>query len=229
MKKLHLLAAASIAAASLSTSALAHEHINAGATSLSAGSLLIFDNANSYVMSSGYVFNLTLRGPTDYYGGYFANNDLTFSALAATVFYGGPEAFHAAVGTSLSLQIVSVSGPGGGSFGFWEATDRGAATPTVSLLSGSVESAPGAGLFTFNLTQAYPTDPFGHVHNRAFSANMPGTYDVAFRIIDTTGYHQASDLYTFRFDAVPEPTVVAMLALLAGAGLVIFLRRRRTT
>jgi hypothetical protein len=204
----------------------AHEHIGAGATSTSPGAQLIFDNAAGFVQSSGYSFDLTLRNIGDYYAGFYVHDELTFTALPATIFYGGPEAFHAAVGTNLRLQIVSVTGPAGGSFGFWEWDDQTSPTPTVSFLSGSSESSPGVGLFTFDLTEAFPSDPFGHIHDRAFSSDMPGTFDVAFRIIDTTAFHTPSELYTFRFHAVPEPGAVSLLLLTGGAAWLLSRRRK---
>jgi hypothetical protein len=215
-----------IVGAATAPTVMAHEHINAGAVGVSAGSKLIFDNSAGFVASSGYIHDLTLRGAGDFYAGYYVHDELTFTALPATVFYGGPEAFHARVGSDLRLQIVSVNGPAGGSFGFWEWDDLFSPTPTASFLSGSIESTAGAGLFSFALTEAFPFDPFGHVHDRAFSSDIPGTFDVAFRIVDATGFHAPSDLYTFRFVAVPEPGSISLLVL-AGAAAVWLRRSRR--
>ncbi len=200
-----------LAGAHLAPPIQAHLHINAGANSTDQFAKLTFDDYEAYVASSGYVFELTLRPPLHSYAGFYAHDQLTFTALAATPFYGGPEPLHAAIGTSLSLQIVSVSGPSGGSFGFWEASDSMSAAPTVSIPTGSIEPTPGSGLYSFNLTEAFPDDPFGHIHDRAYSANIPGSYDVAFRIVDTTGWHTQSDIYTFRFFAVPEPAMATLV------------------
>jgi hypothetical protein len=83
--------------------AQAHEHINAGAESLSQDSMLIFDGAEDFLAQFGYVWE-TAWQPDGYFPGYYAVDGLTFTALPATIFYGGPEGKHAAVGTNPSLR-----------------------------------------------------------------------------------------------------------------------------
>jgi hypothetical protein len=113
-----------------------------------------------------------------------------------------------------------VSGPVGGTFSFF---DHGAVTPTYSL---GVGSSVGSGnLFELSddtLGAGDPgADPFGHIHGRRFAADVAGSYQVGFRIVDTSvngfggGPIQAdSQLYliTFNAVAVPEPATAAMLS-----------------
>jgi PEP-CTERM motif len=75
-------------------------------------------------------------------------------------------------------------------------------------------------------------DPFGHIHNRGFTVDQPGDYFVGFRLYDlsTNGpgggpIHAPSQIYTFHFQAVPEPGATLLLGI--GAALAGFHRRRR--
>jgi hypothetical protein len=212
--------------------AQAHQHINAGAASLSQGSLLLFDGAEDFLASSGYVWETEWQ-PDGYFPGYYAVNDLSFTAPPATIFYGGPEGQHAAIGTNLKLQITSVEGPPGGSFGYWEGYST-SATPKAVFDVGSFVpvdytnnplSAFSDGYWTVNLTEAFPSDPYGHIHDRGYSFTLPGTYEIGFRIIDTTGWHETSDVYSFAFSVVPEPSTIALLS--AGAAIAIGVMARR--
>jgi hypothetical protein len=212
--------------------AQAHEHINAGAASLSQGSLLLFDGAEDFLASSGYVWETEWQ-PGGYFPGYYAVDNLSFTALPATIFYGGPEGMHAAIGTNLKLQITSVEGPAGGSFGYWEGYSK-STVPTAVFEVGSFVpvqsvdnplSAFSDGYWTINLTEAFPQDPYGHIHDRGYSFTLPGTYEIGFRIIDTTGWHETSDVYTFAFSVVPEPSTIALLS--AGAVIAIGVLARR--
>ena len=57
----------------------------------------------------------------DAYFGYYWTDDSVFTALAATPLNGGPEPGHAALGTHVAIKLLSVEGPTGAKFGFWEA------------------------------------------------------------------------------------------------------------
>ncbi|HTI69763.1 MAG TPA: PEP-CTERM sorting domain-containing protein [Candidatus Limnocylindria bacterium] len=204
-----------------------HAHLNVGATSTAQGSALIFANGANFVPGSGWTKPLTYID-NGVYAGYYQGG-ITLTALAGTAKnsetgVAAPQA--AALGSFLRAGIVSVSGPAGGSFAFW---DTGATQPTYSYTSGYSSLAP---VDTWALSDAalgagtIGADPFGHLHGRRFSATVPGDYLVTFQAIDTSvnglgggPIHTPSDLLTIGFSAVPEPSVYA-LTLLGLGGLV---------
>ena len=99
----------------------------------------------------------------------------------------------------------------------------GSATPTSSTNT-SLSDFTG-GYWTFNLTQAAPDDTYGHVHERGYSFTLPGTYEIGFRIVDTSGYHSNSEVYTIAFGVVPEPS--AVILAVGGAAWLALRRRKR--
>jgi hypothetical protein len=94
------------------------------------------------------------------------------------------------------IELVSVSGPAGGSFAFWEV---GALVPTWSRSagwnsgSGNVPSFP----VVFNGDT--------HAHGRAFTMDKPGDYKVNFRAVDSSGSYAASANLTIVFRAQQPP------------------------
>jgi len=227
MKKILILAAL-LAAANLR--AQVHGHINAGA----AGGTLIIDNYDEFTgqkidlayVPVDYVYSGTGTDLTPYKG-YFQGN-ITFTVLAATSANAGPVENAPALGAYIHLQLVSVSGPDGGSFGFWES---GAPAPTYSLLA---DASGGTDLWKLsNNNGVAGSDPFGHIHGRRFTVDTPGEYVVGFRLVDlsTNGpggapiYGNPSQVYYFTFSAVPEPSTCALLVLALGA---VMPRKRRS-
>jgi len=94
------------------------------------------------------------------------------------------------------IELISVSGPAGGSFGFWEV---GALEPTWSRPSGWNEgqgNAPG-----FDVVVGGD----GHAHGRAFTMDKPGDYTVRFRAVDSSGNYAASANLTIVFRAQQPP------------------------
>jgi hypothetical protein len=76
-----------------------------------------------------------------------------------------------------------ISGPAGGHFALWETNSTAITGPAIVLAPG--ESA--TNLFRLSQTDGSPTaDPFGHIHNRRFSATRPGVYQVGFQAIDAS-------------------------------------------
>jgi hypothetical protein len=161
-----------------------HIHISAGALAETPGSQLYFDNAESFVSSSGYVINLALRtaGPAV---GLFDGGP-TFTALAIAPGNGGPDPHHALPGSRIALQWVSLDGPKDGSLSFWEskncedaATERtftyrvGETNPSPTFLLSQNSGAPGA-------------DPYGHCHGRRFTTDVPGLYTLGVRLLDVS-------------------------------------------
>lgn len=151
-------------------SAQDHGHLNLGATGTNQGDPLIFDVATNYVKT------LTLA-TSGTFAGYYQGN-ITFTGLAATPEHAGPEANAAALGARLHAQLVSVDGPLGGEFAFWE---TGATVPTFSLPAGST----GTNTWLVSENDGSPgSDPYGHFHGRRFTATRPGIYTVGFRAFD---------------------------------------------
>ena len=101
-------------------------------------------------------------------------------------------------GALVRIDILSVSGPDGGSFSFWEV---GAASPTWTRSSGWTSSPPDHPSF---LASDDGTG-YGHIHGRVFSTNKPGIFDVTFRAVDTTGAYAGSNTSTIRFTAITPP------------------------
>lgn len=184
------------------TTALAqHAHINAGALSTGQNARLSFINGAGFVTNSGYLANLVYTNGGQY-SNYF-HGSISFTSLPATGNNGGPAFGHAAPGSYLQLQVVSVAGPADGSFGFWEEQD---AMPRFNVTVGSLD---GTNLFNLSEGDGSPgSDPYGHVHGRRFTASKPGLYTVDFRILDTSTngegggpIHTASDLFQLYFQA----------------------------
>lgn len=208
-----------------------HGHLNAGALGENQGDQLYFVNGDIFAESSGYVKDLTFAS-TGTYAGYYQGG-ITLTSLAATVDNGGPAFGHAALGSFLEFGIVSVTGPAGGEFGFWE---EGAAMPSVSYSAGFMV-ASATDLFDLSdVSSGAGTaggDPFGHLHGRRFTATEVGDYVVGFQVYDTSSngtgggpIHTSSETLFVQFTAVPEPEEYAAMA---GAALVAFAvwRRRR--
>lgn len=155
-----------------------HAHLNAGALSTSQDGQLYFANGTDFASSNNYIKTLTYtNGGT--YAGYFQGS-ITLTALPTTTANAGPDPNASAPGSFIQAAIVSVTGPSGGVFGFWEA---GATNPTISLPSGST----GTNLFALSSGDGAPgSDPFGHIHGRRFTATVPGIYEVGFELFDTS-------------------------------------------
>jgi len=155
-----------------------HAHLNAGALSIAQDGQLYFANGADFASSNNYVKTLTYtNGGT--YAGYYQGS-ITLTALPTTSANAGPDPSASAPGSFVQAQLISVTGPAGGSFGFWEA---GATGPTLSLLSGST----GTSLFALSSGDGAPgSDPFGHIHGRRFTATVAGIYEVGFKLFDTS-------------------------------------------
>lgn len=117
---------------------------------------------------------------------------------------------HAHPGAQIWAEIMSVSGPAGASFGFWEAgRDVEADTPTLSFTSNTSFA-----VFRFPLSEGPDIaneDPQGHIHGRSWTVTQPGEYRVGIRLVDlsTNGpgelpWHAPSRIYYFRFLAGPD-------------------------
>lgn len=203
-----------------------HGHLNAGAVGQNQNDQLVWANGAEFAAGSGYVQEMAFAASGRYAG--LFNSGPTLTALSLTN-SGGP-----AAGSFLTAEIVSVAGPVGGQFAFWEGEDLGGgSSPLFSIVSG------GTGLsYQFALSDASlgagiaGQDPFGHIHGRRFTTTAEGVYTVGFRVLDTSmngtgggSIHVPSEVLYINFATVPEPSVFA----LAGLGLagVWWFRRRQ--
>jgi hypothetical protein len=224
-------------AAALSTgSALAHEHYAAGYLDTNGNHIADAGDKLQLVTGppSGMVFHMLMEPAGRRYAGYYAldeqvrtdfpNDYFAFIVLSdGQTEPDGPQ--HAATGSDVWMEITSVTGPEGGHFGFWNIDSNYIGwsythtTPTISFLA----NQPTGG-YKFELSEPLtnpvaPTeDPFGHIHDRGFTADLPGTYTVGFTLYDmsTNGpgggpIEQPSETYYFTFvagtaDATPTPT-----------------------
>lgn len=153
-----------------------HGHLNVGAVGTNQNARLAFEHAEIFETSSDYVKTLT-PSTSGAYAGYY-NGNITLTALAATPAHLGPFTNSPALGARIFAQLVSVDGPPGGAFAFW---DTGATNPTISLACGTT----GTNTFRLSENDGSPgTDPYGHIHGRRFTATVPGVYVVGFRAYD---------------------------------------------
>ncbi len=200
MKKFFAILAIGFALSFETVYSQAHGHLNIGAVGTSNGDQLTFDNENIFETNTAFVMTLTYTNG-GVYAGYYQGN-ITLAVLAQTAAHGGPVPNAPALGSQEYAQIVSVEGPEGGAFAFW---DTGALTPTISLACG----ATGTNSYRVSENDGSPgSDPYGHIHGRRFTATKPGIYLVGFRTLDrsTNGIgggpiHTPSDVLKFYFQA----------------------------
>lgn len=154
----------------------------AGAVNTAPGSKLAFVNGAELSSASGYVQPMihgafSNRIPaTNFY--YFTTN-LLFTALSAT-----NETSKAAIGANLVCEIVSVQGPAGAAFHFWE---QGSFWPTYTFPVGGTYLADKSrfDVSDIALGAGRPDgDPYGEIPGRRFSVSHPGEYLVTFRLHD---------------------------------------------
>jgi hypothetical protein len=185
----------------------ADTHIYAGALGTNQNDELNFSNGAAFdaALSSAALPQVLRTNGLN--AGYYRGDALTFTALAATPPNGGPVLGCAAFGSRLAVQVVSVAGPAGGSFAFWEGdgeSDLGHLTFRVP-----VGTTNGTNSLVISENHGEPdADPYGHIHGREFTTSAPGTYQVGFRVIDlsTNGsgggpIHSPSAVLLVRFQA----------------------------
>lgn len=205
-----------------------HGHLELGAVGQNQNDQLVWENGAAFAADSGYVKELTKAAPTSAYAGYY-DGGITLVANSSSA--GGP-----ALGAFARAVIVSVAGPAGGSFGFWENIEEtGSTTPTFVVPSGTT-----GGNFGFDLSDSEAgaglpgKDAAGHLHGRRFTVDVPGEYLVGFKGIDTSkngvgggAIHADSDILFIKFATiVPEPGILSLAGL--GVGAICWLRTRRS-
>lgn len=220
--------------------AVAHDHFGAGVLDANGNHLPDAGEALQFVGENGTakIFHLlprpTGQHPAQRCGGYymlderprtlFPNDAFSFTAISDGQ-YDANTTGHAHTGAWIWMEIVSVSGPAGAHFGFWD--ENWSAfndTPSVSFATGQP-----TGNYQFVLGEGFDDaaeDPFGHIHGRSWTADKPGDYYVAMRLVDlsTTGpgggpWHAPSQIYIYHFQAGPDFKPAAQLV--AGTGYVL--------
>jgi hypothetical protein len=161
-----------------------HSHLNVGAVSQTQGSKLTFENGADFAAASLYVKTLTFTNAGKYANLYQGNISLT--ALHSVDPLGNPQPGGPAPGSFIVAEVVSVKGPAGGAFQFWDTNST--TQPSFSAPVGTEN-----GSFRFDLTDpniqgaGQPGgDPFGHIHGRRFTVTKPGLYTVGWRAVDTS-------------------------------------------
>jgi hypothetical protein len=161
----------------------AHDHVEVGRVSASSNQLAMSGPSQQlalYVPRGEFFSGYLPQFP----GGWHAG-ELTFTTEV--------NALHEAVGANPRIEIVSVQGPAGGNFAFWEV---GATAPTWWRAAGWTGSGA-----TFPVI----LNGDNHAHGRAFTMDKAGTYTVVFRAVDAVGKFGASANKTITFVAQQPP------------------------
>jgi hypothetical protein len=188
MKKMSVLKISVICSVTFATTlAQAHDHMPCGATSNSPGVMLQYvPEAADFTTNSRFVFSLTAGTTNDPYLGYYYTSDQVFTALAATPNNGGPSPGAAALGTYVQVKLLSVQGPAGASFGFWETATNGVNSTNLTW-SVPVPCTNGTNLIHVSESDGSPgSDPYGHIHGRIYSLTKPGLYTATWQYVDTS-------------------------------------------
>jgi hypothetical protein len=164
----------------------AHDHVEVGRSGPSSTQLAL-DGPTVQVacfVPRGEFFS----GYTPAFPGGWHASELTFTTET--------NALDSADGANPTIELVSVTGPAGGNFGFWEVD---ATSPTWSVPSGWDS--------TQSQSRSFPVVLNGdnHAHGRAFTVDKPGHYTVIFRAVDSNQKFSTSENYTITFRAQQPP------------------------
>jgi len=227
-------------AATVTAFAQSHAHYGAGVVDTNGNHQPDAGEPLQFVGESGTskTYHLLARPvgqrPTQRCGGYYMLDERPRTLFPADAFsftaisdgqFDANTAGHAHTGAYLWMEIVSVTGPAGAHFGFWEENwSASHDTPSTSFTTNQP-----TGNFRFLLSEGFDDateDPFGHIHGRSWTADQPGEYYLGMRIVDlsTTGpgggaWHTPSQVYVYHFSAGPrfQPTG----KMIAGTGYVL--------
>jgi len=168
------------------TSLKAHDHVEVGLATASATQLAMSGPSEQLAVyvPGGEPFS----GYMPQFPGRYHTAELTFTTEVNAIF--------PASGANPRIELVSVNGPAGGNFAFWEA---GATQPTWTRTSGW-SSAQG-NIPSFMVILNGNT----HAHGRCFTMDKPGTYVVTFRAVDAAGKFTTSTNKTVTFKAQQPP------------------------
>jgi surface-anchored protein len=165
---------------------LAHDHVEVGKLSPNATQLAMNGpdvQVACYVPRGEFFSSYTPEFP----GGHHAV-ELTFTTEE--------NALWSAANSNPRVEFVSVTGPPGGSFSFWEAN---ATQPTWTRTTGWSSASGNVPSFIVVVNGD------GHVHGRCFTMDKPGTYTVTFRAVATAGGFTPSANKTITFRAQQPP------------------------
>lgn len=181
--------------------ALAHGHLDVGPDASDGTRLALagIDSETALYVPPGEPFSNYLP---HFPGGYYASQ-LTVSAEDPA-------------GSLARVELLAVSGPAGGSFGFWEINAR---TPTWSRDCGW---ASGEGDRPSLIVYEDGTG-YGHIHGRAFTATRPGEYTVVFRAVDDAGLRAPSQPKSITFHVLATPPLT--IAVTGGEARLSFISR----
>jgi hypothetical protein len=150
-----------------------------GAVDQTNGAPLRFINAADWTTNSLAVVNLHYTN-----AGHCASQyscALPLLAVPATAQNGGPAPSHAALGSCVELECVSLTGPEGGRVAFWQ---PGETQPLFQLAVGESGSAHRVCL---SQNPGGPeADPYGQLSGRHFAASSPGLYCLGLRLVDSS-------------------------------------------
>ena len=166
----------------------AHDHVEVGS-----------DPANSSRLGmDGPGFQLGCYVPVgEFFSGYTLDFPGGWHACELT-FTTETDALESASGANPRIELVSVSGPAGGNFGFWEV---GVTNPTWVRSTGWTSDQ--GNIPSFLVVYNGET----HAHGRVFTMDKPGNYTVRFRAVDSNGAYAASANLTIVFRAQQPPNL----------------------
>jgi hypothetical protein len=171
----------------------AHDHVEVGRDPGNAARLGL----------DGPGFQLACYVPTgEFFSGYMPEFPGGWHASELT-FTTETNALDSADGANPRIELVSVSGPAGGNFAFWEV---GALEPTWTRASGWNSGSGNVPSFPV----VFNGDT--HAHGRAFTMDRPGDYTVRFRAVDSSGGYAASANLTIVFRAQQPPPLAIGIA-----------------
>lgn len=222
--------------------AQSHGHINAGAIdSNNSGQINSGDRLFMYFESGTETTTLAYNSGATISGadGYLWNGFTTFTSLHQSSFPAQSPNYNslgALSGSFLTLDLVSITGPVGAKFAFY---DAGASDPSwiyqigTGFLGGTGSiSLTETSWFEGSPEDGIPSDPYGHIHGRTFGADTSGTFVATWVLRDTyssTTGMQDSTLFTTTYTAAAVPEPAMGMLLLVGAAALGWNRLRRTS
>jgi len=218
----------------------AHGHINAGAIDSNAsGAINAGDKLFMYFESGTQTTRLNYNSGANTAGadGFLWNGYTTFTSLHQSSLpssLSGYDPLGARSGSFLELQLVSLSGPDGAKFAFYE---NGGADPLwiyqvgTGFLSGNGKiTLTQQSYFDGDPLGGIPSDPYGHIHGRTFGTDAAGTFTATWILHDTQSTATQmldSDAFTAAYTAAPVPEPAVGFLLCAG-GIWLLLRQQRS-